>query len=1074
MKKLSLLIFLFASGVFTITAQTINITGTVSSAEEGIPLTGVTVQVKGTSTGTATDANGRYTLDVPLDATTLIFSFVGMKKQEVEIANRTVIDISMESEIQELREVMITSGYNIQQSSRSTSALTQVVTGEQLTVARQTNINNALTGKISGIQLRSQSSIALDRTGSVNLRGDGGFGTGNSVVFVVDGTILPNSGDLNMDDIEDITVLSGPSASAILGSRGANGAIIITTKKAKMSDDREMEIEINSGIMSSSIYILPEYQNEYAGGMGLEMMQYKWKEGDPVEWQSLDGKLYPDYSYDWSWGPRMEGQEYIPWYSWYPGTKYTGTTTSLVPQPGNVRDFYERGWTYNNNIAFSKAGDNYNIRAVIGNINVKGNIPGSSLKKTTLSLKTSFDLTKKLTFGANINFFSTLINGEFNDFYGNQSTGSFNMWFHRNLDMNILRELRGLRTPEGIYASWNHNLPTSYNPDNPKEFYAAYYWFNHYTFFDLIDLPSRSDRLFGDISLNYKIIEGLRAKITYRRQQANGWREEKYSTDLYISQLYAASDWGNPKAKGYYYTSSAYSIRENFESLISFNRKIKDITINAFAGSDFFNAIAKSNSANTVNGLVLPNLFTITNSVDQPEISNIRTKEKYRALFLRGDISFRDFLFGDFTLRNDWYSTLPSENNSVLSKSFGAAFVFSELLDLKFLNFGKIRASWGEIPTAIDVYSYPGFQYNVGLYKRFGNIMMTTPDQLIDPDIHGAVKTQKEFGIELRFINRIGLTVTYWDGSEKDIPYSVIIAGYSGNSSKYLNTGKINKKGLDLAFKVTPFASTNLTYELNTEFSYLIENKVEEIADGIDGFFAIDPFDNAIPCIYHATGKQWGELFGQGIKKSNGQPVLYPDGSFVIEEGKYFGSILPKITGGVQNTIRFLKHFTIIANLDYQIGGKFSSVSEFFGDIGGIYARTAGLNNKGNPTREPVEEGGGVHVVGVLENGEPFDDYVDAFDYFINIRPSVGDHYVFDMTYIKLREISIGYKMPIDMISKVSNKIRGLDISFICINPWLIYSGSKNFDPSEITLVSGEAGQFPGTRSFGLNFKINM
>ena len=293
MNKFSLLIFLFTVGSSTLFAQAIVITGTVTSAVEGGgPISGATVQVKGTNTGTATDSKGNYSLSVPQNTTTLVFSFVGMKRQDVEIAGRIVVDVVMESDILGLQEVVITSGYGIKRAPRSASSLNQVVDGEKLNEARQTNVNYALAGKIAGIQVRGQSGMALDRTGSVRLRGDGGFSFGGSVLYVVDGTILPNSNDLNIDDIEDISVISGPAASAILGSQGANGAIIITTKKAKISDGL-LGIEFNTGVMTSAVYILPDYQNDYAGGMAYDMAEYIWKEGDPIEWQTLNGKYYP-------------------------------------------------------------------------------------------------------------------------------------------------------------------------------------------------------------------------------------------------------------------------------------------------------------------------------------------------------------------------------------------------------------------------------------------------------------------------------------------------------------------------------------------------------------------------------------------------------------------------------------------------------------------------------------------------------------------------------------------------------------------------------------------------------------
>ena len=1079
MKKISFMIVLSIMSAFTLFAQNIVITGTVSSAEGEGPIPGATVQVKGTTIGTLTNAQGNYTLNAPPDATTLIFSFLGMKRQEVEIAGRSVIDVELETDILNLGEVVVTGAYGIKSTQRSTSSLTQVIPGDKLDEVRQTNINNALAGKVSGIQFRGQSAVSLNRTGSLRLPGDGGFGTGEGMLYVIDGTILPDPGDLSLDDIENVTVLSGPGASALLGSQGANGAIIIATKKAKAVGNKTVDIEVNVGVMTSSVYILPDYQNEYAGGSNYEMKQYTWKDGDPVEWKPLSGKYYPDYKDDSSWGPRMEGQDYIPWYSWYPGTKYTGKTTPLIPQPDNVRDFYNKGLTYNNNISFSKVGDGYNIRAAIGNIATKGNIPRSSQNKTTFSLKTTYDLTKKLTFNANINFVNTLTKGEFFDGLNNQSTGSFNEFFHRDLDMGILKELRGLKTPDGIYASWNHEGPKSYDPDNPEDFYKAYWWYNYYTFFDLINLPSRSDPLFGDISLAYKIIEGLTAKVTYRRYQNNTWKEEQYSTDLYDSQTDAAVPWGNWKAQGYYYTYTSYLNRENIESLFSFNKEIGDFKLNATAGSDFFRAVFKSNSANTVNGLVVRNVYSIANSVDQPNIVNNRTKEKYRALFFRGDVGFKDYLFGEFTLRKDWYSSLPPSNNSIFSKSLGAAFIFSNFLNLPFLDYGKIRASWGEIPTAIGIYAYPGSQFILGLYKWNDNSLMSTSDQLVDKTIHGAVKSQKEIGLDLRIIrNKIGIAATFWDGTEKGIPMNMKVASFSGFDSRYLNSGKIVKQGLDFILNLRPLSNTNLSYELNATFSFLINNKVVKIADSLTTSTEVENVGEwwpGAPAMYHVEGKQWGVLIGQGMKMWEGKPLLDQNNRYVVDESKNFGSVLPRITGGIQNSFRIMKNFTIIVNLDYQVGGKYFSLSEMLGSQSGVTARTVGTNNLGIPIRDPVENGGGILVTGVDPiTHEDRTARIDAHEYFYEnlVAASIYDPFVYDLTYVKLREFSIGYDIPVRRLRVVGNYFQSINISFFALNTWLIYSDTRDFDPSEISYAGGEYAQFPGTRSFGMNLKV--
>jgi TonB-linked SusC/RagA family outer membrane protein len=1068
MKKFLLFSVFLVLGASILSAQTKVITGTITSSVSGEgPIPSVTIQVKGTTLGATSDINGKYTIVVPQDATTLIFSFMGMKKQEIEIANRAVIDVSMEYETLNLNEVIVTTAYNIKRTPKSSSSLNQVISGDKLNEVRQTNFNNALAGKVSGIQFRGQPGINLGTTNYIRLRGNSGFGTGVRVIFVVDGTVISNPADINLDDIDNVSVLSGPSATAILGSQGANGAIIITTKKAKMSLGKSMRIELNSGIQASTVYIQPAYQNNYAGGNVYDMYKYTYKDSDPEEWKSLDGKFYPNYSDDASWGPRMAGQEYIPWYAWYPGTKYTGKTAKLVPQPDNTREFYNVGMTYNNSIAFDKTGEGYNIRIIVGNIDVKGALPSTSQNKTTFTLKTSYDISRKLTVAANVNFFTTITNGNFDG----MTSYSFNSWFHRDLDMKIIRELKDLRAPTGNLATWNHNDPPLFSPDDPGLFYGANYWVNFYSQLEYNKLRTRADRFFGDISLNYKIINGLDFKITYRKQGNNGWSEQKNYSDYYESYAYQGSE------NGYYKTSQNYSNRENFEALLSFNKKFGDISVNANAGSDFFNSISKSNTANTVNGFNVRNLFTISNSKDQPSVTNDRSAEKYRAIFLRGDVGFRDFLFGEFTLRNDWFSALPPDNNSILSKSFGASFVFSDLIKLPWLSYGKLRASWGEIPTAVGAYIYPGSGYKINQYQWNGNFSMPAPDQLVDPAIKGDVKTQKEAGLELRFLNnRYGINITYWDGTEKDIPYAVTISGYSGFTSKYLNTGKIVKQGVDIALNLKPLNMTNLIWDFNATVSLLIKNNVVSIADSIDRFVVQDIWGGGCPAMVHAAGHPWGELFGWGMKMYNGKPELNPDGSYVIDPQKYFGNILPGVTGGIQNSFKVLKRFTVIANIDYEFGGKFFSGSQMWGTFSGLTAWTSGLNDKGIPIRDPVVDGGGVHISGVdATTHNDADYYIESQTYFHDFyNRGIYDPFVYDLTYIKFREFSIGYDIPVEKISSLKKYIQSANFSLVAQNFWLIYAKSYDFDPSEISFVSGENTQYPAIRSFGANLKINF
>ncbi|HEY0749866.1 MAG TPA: hypothetical protein VGD26_01845, partial [Chitinophagaceae bacterium] len=868
-------------------------------------------------------------------------------------------------------------------------------------------------------------------------------------------------------------------ASAQFGSQGANGAIVISLKKGRRA--RGVGVDVNLGAQWEKVYIMPNYQNSYAGGSSSDFARYTWKAGDPEEWKALDGKYYHDYSDDASWGPRMVGQEYIPWYAWYGGHDRAYKTAFLNPQPDNSRDFFNTGVVLNNSLSFSKSTDVMNLRLSYGNVNIKGLIPTTDLNKNTFNINTDVNITKNLILGANINFINQKVNGDINDDYSNQSTGSFNQWFHRDIDMDIMEELRGLKTPEGIYASWNKANPTAYNPNNPRGFYAANYWYNFYTWLDLAKRVNNRDRLFGDLSLTYKITNDLSLRGTYRRQQNTVWEEQKFSSSLLLSGLQTQGN--EPRARGYYLTNESYSKRENIEFMATYNRKFNDFQVNVNAGSDFFSWLSKSNGGQTEQGLNVPDLFTLQNSKNTATIFNGRTEEKYRALMAFGNIGYKNFLFGEFAVRNDWFSTLPADNNDVFSKSFGASFVFSDFLkDVSWLSFGKVRAAWGEIPQALGTssttfgaYRYPGFNYGVGQNQWNGNFLMGTPDQVVDSAIRGAVKTQKEIGLELRFLkNRLGITGTLWDGSETDLPIAVSTNGASGFTSKLINTGKITKKGIDIQLNAIPLNFPNLRWEINATWGKLLENKVESIAPGINRIAVEGVWGTTAPYLVHDSGKNWGQIFGGGIKRINGQPVLNDDGFYVSDPNTYFGSVLPDYTGGVQNSFQIMKSFSVNVNIDYQVGGKFVSLSDMWGSYSGLTARTATVNDKGNPIRDKVADGGGIHVFGVDADGKPVDHYVEAQDYFHNLYNNRAfDEFVYDLTFVKLRELSIGYEIPVDKIGAAKWANRAT-ISLVARNPVLIYAKTKDMDPSEISNVSGERGNFPGTRGFGFNLRVGF
>ncbi len=1079
---LSLFTMLMLCGVLVF-AQSRVVSGKVTDAN-GVPVAFATVKIKGKQTGLSADANGAYSIKVN-SGDVLVISAASFKAIEVPVGTQSVLSSVLESDAtSNLKEVVVTGGYGIKRSLKTASTNTQVVSSEQLNTIRNTNINEALAGKVAGIQFRGQSGAKLGPAGNgaIRLHGADGLGGSSGLLYVLDGTRVA-ADDINTDDVEDVTLLQGPAAAAIFGPDGANGAMVITSKKAKKTTSG-IGVEVSLGARFDNVYILPNYQNSYAGGDFADMKLYQYKPGQPVEWKVLDGKYYPDYSEDVSWGPRMVGQEYIPWYSWYGGHERSFTTDKLVPHPNNARDFYETQYKRFNTISFSKATDNMNTKLSYSNVDVQGLVPTTWLKRHQVNGRISFDLTDRLTAGINLNFINQKSNGDFNDAYANQSSGSFNQWFHRNLDMSIIKELRYLKTPTGIQASWNHNGPDNYNPNNLKDFYGPYYWQNFYTAYDQVRTLDNFNKLQGDVNLSYKVSKDLKLNGAYRINNYNQAFEQRVSSDLTDMKFASQAAYGF--TKGGYASSTTTNHDEHIEFTAVYSKTIKDFSVNATGGLDIHSVTRHVNFGNTNGGFNTPNLYTLGNSKDPVSTGDTRILQKDNGLFLATNFSWRKVLNADITLRQDWYSTLPAANNKIFSKAFGLSFVFSDLLknNTPWLSLGKIWGSWGEVPTSIGAYRYPGSLYTQGTVPWNGNFMQFTNAALVDPKIAGSVATEKVVGASFAFLkSRVGFTVAYTDKLNNGFPTNVVPGQGSGVNTVLTNAGEIEFKGVDVTFNVKPIWGKNFKWELNATYANTISNKVNDI-DGKPQSAWKDAgtappsltVENATfgPTLRAIEGQQWGTLYGNGIKRDGaGNALINANGTYVYDANTNFGSVLPNYTGGVQSTLTLFKDFTVNINIDFQNGGKYYSTSDKWGKSTGVLAATAVLNDKGIPVRDPVANGGGVHIFGVdAVTLKPVDMYVNARDYY-NGGNNTFDNDIYDLTYIKLRELAVGYNVPVSRLG-IGKWIKKVNLSVIASNPWLIYAKTRDFDPSEISRQSGEGGQFPGLRGVGVNLKLGF
>ncbi|MEJ8818481.1 SusC/RagA family TonB-linked outer membrane protein [Lacibacter sp. H407] len=1071
MRKILAMVALLLVSAIAVSAQTVVVQGRVS--DENGPVPNATVQEKGTKNSVTAEANGTFTIRVKQGAK-LIITAVGFETTEVD-ASSTYMNISVKTKADELQEVLVTSAFGVKKSQRTTAFSSQVINAEQLTVIRQPNLNNALAGKVAGVQFRGQSSVKLNDQGFLRIRGGGSL-TDAAPIYVVDGT-LTNSFDINPDDVQDITVLKGANATALFGSRAAAGAIVITTKKG--TGKKGIGIEVNQSVTFDKAAFLPRYQNEYGGGDG-DWLTFTYNNTMPAEWQALNGKRYHDFTDDASWGPKMDGSEYIPWYAFIPGHDASGKTAAFTPQPNNSRDFWETGITNNTNVSFTQSsGTGQSLRVSYTNQTIKGMLPNTKSVRHNLFTTFNMDLGKFFTVGANVTYTNQQINGEFGDGYANNSSGNFNQWFHRDLDMNKLKELSGLKTPIGTLASWNFRRnPGSWSAAAPRNsVWGGNYWYNMNSYYENINYAQKRDRIYGDVNLLFKLNNNFKIKGTVRTDQFNGNVENIIPNILEYSGVQTGILAG-------YGTSNTVNREWNFEGVASYNKTFGDLGVSVNAGANRLQIRNRQIAANTNNGLSVPELYAISNSKTTPTISNARSGQAANSLFAFGDFEYRKFASVTWAVRNDWFSTLPAGNNSLLSPSIGASFVFTEFTQdkLSWLNFGKVFASWGKKPKTLDPYAL-NLNYGVNPLLWGTNFLMSTPNGSPDPNLRGALTTTWETGLDLRFLkNRLNVTLTYYKEDNKDEPLGVTVSGVSGFTSQTINAAWVQRSGIEVEVGAAIVKQKNFTWNVNTTFAYLIDNKVKALAPGLSSYtLAGGSFGTRFARAFHYVGEQWGMLTGGGIARNDaGQPLITTNGFsgglgwYQRDATKRWGPVVPKTTGGLQNFITY-KNFSLGMTMDYQIGGKFFSLSEQWGHFSGLFEATAGLNDKGNPKRDDPASGGGVRVTGVQasDGRTPVDVYISAYDYYHQFYyQQIAEPFVHSLSFAKMREMSLGYQIPVEKMGKFGKAFQGANISVIGRNLFFFYRDSKNFDPSEISGVFGEDGQLTGSRSVGFNLKL--
>lgn len=1088
MKKVLLgMVVLFCFAISAL-AQDRTITGKVTSEEDGSTLPGVNVVVKGTTNGTVTDADGAYSLSVPQGATTLVFSFIGLQSKEVEIGGRSTIDVGMALDVTQLSEVVVTA-LGVSREAKTLPYASQQIKSENLNITQSTDIKSALSGKVAGVQLNGQAGSKLGQFGKVRIRGAISLTKDEDPLYVVDGIPTPDPNDIDMNNVESVNVLKGPNATALYGQRAEFGVIVITTKKGAKNGG--LSVELQNSTTWDKVSYLPEYQNLYGGGYeGDDSFDFFDFGSDsyPAEWSVFDGKRYLlfDNNYaDESWGPKFDGQDYVPWYAWWPDSPYFGQTAKYEAQPDNVRDFYQTGVTMKNTVSVSGSGSNYSARVSYSKLDQTGITPFTDYKKHFLLANLSFNATEKLSLTTNLRYTTSRIKGDYDDGYGNQTSGSFSSWFNRQLDTNKLRELSDLQTPDGYSASWNWWGPDYYLSGGG--FKKAAFWFNPYTFMENYKQYRNNDNLAGSLSAAYQITEDLSVSITATRNQTEyklDWYLPFYLSNSSAPELYNA--WSNSFGK---YRRS--EIENNYSFSVNYGKKFQDFDVKAFVGGNirknsYRRLSAQMDPGAKTGGLIIPDVYTFSNAGIVPVPSSYEWDKQVNSIYGNLSVGYKGIVFLDASYRKDWSSALPSNRNGYGYPSIGTSFIFSELISgFNALSFGKLRGSWAQVGSDVDALAINPV-YPTGSQPFDGKILMSNPTQLVDPNIKPSLNTSIEAGLDLRFIeDRIGASFTYYNEKRQDEIIPVSIPQASGYSTFLTNAGASRRKGIEIAIDADVIRQGNSGLTWNVLFNFARNRTTVEELPGdltaINGVGGSSGSGNSntgafgFISVINELGNNWGQLRGTKIARDeNGEAIIQANGLYKTVTDQYYGSILPNYSGGIVNRLAY-KGIQLVVSIDYQKGGKFFSLSEQWGTSSGLMAETASINDNGMNVRDDIGEGGGVHVTGVDENGAPVDTYVDAHNYYSQWYSNrLAEPFVHNADYIKLREISLSYDFT--RLLHI-NFIKGATIGIVSRNVALLAVAKDNknkWDPSVLSTNYGEDGQLPNTRSYGVNINLTF
>lgn len=993
----------------------------------GEPIIGANVVVKGTDNGTVTDLDGGFNLSTTEANPVLLVSYIGYHSVEYQVRDNKAIRIQLKEDTKTLDEVIVTA-LGISKSERALNYSATQLSADAIAEVRSGNPLASLSGKVAGLDITGNKRSG---SGKIVLRGVGEIASGstNKPLYVIDGVPMDNSsnsdaspfggmdyGDgianINTDDIESLSVLKGPSAAALYGSKASRGAILITTKRGVA--DQGIGVEFNSNTSVLMAYAgLNQYQQSYGTGQGGNYPK------------NLAQAM--SYSLD-SWGAKLDPS--------ITSSFLDGSDQAYISRY-HPMDYYNNGLNTSNTLSITGGNKKATFRLSYGNEYYKDITPAFNYMKHNMSIRANGELTSRLAYDVKVSFNVTNAHQRPQSGHGIFNPATILPIIGADVDLNKMEAMGRDISTGGLINNWDGAL-------NP--YYILYQYKNN----------DQKYNGLASASLSYKLLKDL--KLTFRQ----GIDMSDFNTDELIPEgskfwMNYAGRYGSMEKGGMKRSNSKF-IQMNTDFFAEYNKQIQNVTIDAMVGGNFWTQKRRETDLEAADFIAV-GLHTPANAQNQSAKFEIYNKKMY-GMYGSLDLSYKRFLYLTFTARNDWSSTLPQQNNSYFYPSIGGSFVFSEIMKLpEWFSFGKLRASWAQVGSDTDAYKldmyyklFPGgYPTDYGDKVYPGNI---ATDQLPPLDLKPMTTKSTELGLDVRFFNdRLGLDIAYYDNTTNNQIIQVPIPNSSGFSTRLMNAGSVSNSGFEVTLSARPIVNKDFSWDLGFTLAHN-KSKVNKLHDGLK---SIQMYFCEAMSVMAVEGEPYGIMYGSDyIYDTNGE-IKRDDQGYPLYNtnyDSYLGSAIPKVILGLTSQINY-KDFYLNLSIDSRLGHKYySKTSRWMYEHG---------NHQNTVATRDEYYGNGKTGLDPLKLGK--------------IQSVVASENVYDGSFIRMKEIALGYKLPRKITDKLS--LRSANISFVMSNPFFIWRGSDFCDPtfslnSTVGMEGIENGGEPSVRSLGVNLNLKF